>query len=72
MPGHAGIGRVVAMSKGVKQIKDWDMVDMPWLFETSGLSDYCLTSCETVCVSALYGWSIANRGLAHFCFAPAA
>jgi len=48
------------------------MVDMPSLFETCGLSDYCLTSCETVCESALYGWSIANRGLAHFCFAPAA
>ena len=39
-PGHEGIGRVVAMGKGVKQIKEGDLVGVPWLFEACGLCDY--------------------------------
>jgi len=71
-PGHEGIGRVVAMGKGVKRIKEGDMVGVPWLFEACGLCDYCLTSRETMCESALYGGYTANGGFAEFCVAPAA
>ena len=71
-PGHEGIGRVVAMGRGVKQIKEGDMVGVPWLFEACGLCDYCLTSRETMCESALYGGYTANGGFAQYCVAPAA
>jgi len=71
-PGHEGIGRVVAMGKGVKQVKEGDLVGVPWLFEACGLCDYCLTSRETMCHSALYGGYTANGGFAEYCVAPAA
>lgn len=79
-PGHEGIGRVVALGKGVKQIlgtvvkqiKEGDMVGVPWLFEACGSCYYCLTSRETMCESALYGGYTANGGFAEYCVAPAA
>ena len=71
-PGHEGIGRVIGMGRGVKQIKEGDMVGVPWLFEACGPCDYCLTSRETMCESALYGGYTANGGFAEYCVAPAA
>ena len=79
-PGHEGIGCVVAMGKGVKpilgkgvkQISEGDRVGVPWLFEACGLCDYCLTSRENMCPSALYGGYTANGSFAEYCVAPAA
>ncbi len=70
-PGHEGIGRVVAMGRGAKQIKEGDRVGVPWLFAACGLCDYCLTGRETMCESALYGGYSANGGFAEYCVAPA-
>lgn len=72
VPGHEGIGRVVQLGKGVKELKEGDRVGIPWLFEACGLCDYCLTSRETMCESALYGGYSANGGFAEYCAAPAA
>ena len=72
VPGHEGIGRVLAMGKNLKGVKEGDMVGVPWLFEACGLCDYCLTSRETMCESALYGGYSANGGFAEYCVAPAA
>ena len=72
VPGHEGIGRVIALGKNVKGVKEGDMVGVPWLFEACGLCDYCLTSRETMCESALYGGYSANGGFAEYCVAPAA
>jgi propanol-preferring alcohol dehydrogenase len=72
VPGHEGIGRVVEMGKNVEGIKEGDMVGVPWLFRACGLCDYCLTSRETMCESALYGGYTANGGFAEYCVAPAA
>jgi alcohol dehydrogenase, propanol-preferring len=71
-PGHEGIGRVVAMGHGVKQIKEGDRVGVPWLFEACGLCDFCLTGRENMCPSAIYGGYTANGGFAEYCVAPAA
>ena len=72
VPGHEGIGRVIAMGRNVSGIKEGQMVGVPWLFEACGLCDYCLTSRETMCESALYGGYSANGGFAEYCVAPAA
>ena len=72
VPGHEGIGRVIAMGRNVKGVKEGDLVGVPWLFEACGLCDYCLTSRETMCESALYGGYTANGGFAEYCVAPAA
>lgn len=72
IPGHEGIGRVVAMGRGVKGIEEGDLVGVPWLFQACGLCDFCLTARETMCESALYGGYSANGGFAEYCVAPAA
>ncbi len=72
IPGHEGIGRVVGMGKNVSGIKEGDRVGVPWLFSACGQCDYCLTSRETMCGSALYGGYSANGGFAEYCVAPAA
>ena len=79
-PGHEGIGRVVAIGKGVKpiigegvkQIQEGDMVGVPWLFEACGMCDYCLSGRENMCPSAIYGGYTANGSFAEYCVAPAA
>jgi propanol-preferring alcohol dehydrogenase len=71
-PGHEGIGRVVSMAKGVKQIKEGDRVGVPWLFEACGLCEYCLTSRENMCGAARYGGYTANGSFAEYVVAPAA
>jgi propanol-preferring alcohol dehydrogenase len=72
IPGHEGIGRVVAMARGVKQIKEGDRVGVPWLFEACGLCDYCLTSRENMCGAARYGGYTANGSFSEYVVAPAA
>ena len=79
-PGHEGIGRVVSLGKGVKpilgtgikQVQEGDRVGVPWLFEACGFCEYCLTSRENMCPSALYGGYSANGSFAEYCVAPAA
>ena len=79
-PGHEGIGRVVAIGRGVKpilgdgvkQVKEGDLVGVPWLFQACGACDYCLTSRENMCPSAVYGGYTANGSFAEYCVAPAA
>ena len=72
VPGHEGIGRVIEMGTHVEGIKEGDMVGVPWLFQACGLCDFCLTSRETMCESALYGGYTANGGFAEYCVAPGA
>lgn len=71
VPGHEGIGRVISMGRNVRSLKEGDRVGVPWLFQACGLCDYCLTSRETMCESALYGGYTANGGFAEYCVAPA-
>ena len=54
-PGHEGIGRVVAIGRGVKpilgdgvkQVKEGDLVGVPWLFQACGACDYCTPAART-------------------------
>lgn len=71
VPGHEGIGRVISIGRNVRSLKEGDRVGVPWLFQACGLCDYCLTSRETMCESALYGGYTANGGFAEYCVAPA-
>ena len=79
-PGHEGIGRVVSLGKGIKpilgtgikQVQEGDRVGVPWLFGACGFCEYCLTSRENMCPSALYGGYSASGSFAEYCVAPAA
>jgi len=71
VPGHEGVGRVVALGAGARGLKVGARVGVPWLFHACGLCDYCLTGRETMCESADYTGYTANGGFAEYCVAPA-
>jgi alcohol dehydrogenase, propanol-preferring len=69
IPGHEGIGTVVAVGIGVTIVKDGDRVGVPWLYSACGHCEYCLSAWETVCGDAQYGGYTKNGGFAEYIFA---
>ncbi len=51
IPGHEGIGEVVALGNNVKNLKLGDIVGIPWLHTACGYCEYCITGRETLCES---------------------
>jgi alcohol dehydrogenase, propanol-preferring len=69
IPGHEGIGRVVALGAGVTQVKEGDRVGVPWLYSACGHCEHCLAAWETVCAEAQYGGYTVNGGFAEYILA---
>jgi alcohol dehydrogenase, propanol-preferring len=69
IPGHEGIGRVVALGAGVTEVKEGDRVGVPWLYSACGHCEYCLTAWETVCAEAEFGGYTKNGGFAEYILA---
>ena len=72
IPGHEGIGRVVALGAGAKGVKEGDRVGVPWLFSACGHCEHCLAAWETVCDKAEFGGYTRNGGFADYIVADAA
>jgi alcohol dehydrogenase, propanol-preferring len=51
IPGHEGVGHVVAAGAGVRSLKEGDRVGVPWLHTACGHCKHCLTGWETLCRS---------------------
>jgi propanol-preferring alcohol dehydrogenase len=51
VPGHEGVGIVVARAPGVTEVAVGDRVAMPWLGYACGACDYCVSGWETLCES---------------------
>ncbi len=51
IPGHEGVGRVVAVGAGVREVKEGDRVGVPWLYSACGGCAHCLSGWETLCHS---------------------
>ncbi|MBD0257173.1 MAG: zinc-dependent alcohol dehydrogenase, partial [Cytophagales bacterium] len=51
IPGHEGVGRVVAVGAGVKEVREGDRVGVPWLYSACGGCPHCLGGWETLCAS---------------------
>ena len=49
IPGHEGVGTVVALGAGVTLVEAGDRVGVPWLHTACGHCEYCLTGWETLC-----------------------
>ncbi|NLS19989.1 alcohol dehydrogenase AdhP [Rhizobium sp. P40RR-XXII] len=49
IPGHEGVGNVVAVGPGVKHVKEGDRVGVPWLYTACGHCKHCLGGWETLC-----------------------
>jgi len=69
IPGHEGIGLVVALGAGVTSVKEGDRVGVPWLYSACGHCEYCLTAWETVCAKAEFGGYTKNGGFAEYIIA---
>jgi alcohol dehydrogenase, propanol-preferring len=69
IPGHEGIGLVVALGTGVTAVKEGERVGVPWLYSACGHCEYCLTAWETVCGEAQFGGYTKNGGFAEFILA---
>ena len=51
IPGHEGVGEVVALGEGVTDLAVGDMVGNAWLWSACGDCQYCRTGWETLCES---------------------
>lgn len=69
IPGHEGIGLVVAIGAGVTSVKEGDRVGVPWLYSACGHCEYCLSAHETVCAAAQFGGYTKNGGFAEYILA---
>jgi alcohol dehydrogenase, propanol-preferring len=49
VPGHEGVGRVVAVGDGVDDLIEGDAVGIPRLHDACGRCEYCQTGWETLC-----------------------
>jgi len=66
IPGHEGIGIVVALGAGVTSVREGERVGVPWLYSACGHCEYCLSAWETVCASAQFGGYTQNGGFAEY------
>ncbi len=69
IPGHEGIGVVVALGAGVTSVQEGERVGVPWLYSACGHCEYCLSAWETVCASAQFGGYTQNGGFAEYILA---
>jgi propanol-preferring alcohol dehydrogenase len=69
IPGHEGIGRVVAAGSGVTGIKVGERVGVPWLHGTCGRCEYCLSGRENLCPEKSFTGYTANGAFAEFVLA---
>jgi propanol-preferring alcohol dehydrogenase len=69
IPGHEGIGIVVALGADVISVKEGERVGVPWLYSACGHCEYCLTAWETVCAKAEFGGYTKNGGFAEYILA---
>lgn len=71
IPGHEAIGYVVALGKGVTNVKEGDIVGAPWLFSACGCCEFCITGWETLCETQQNGGYSVDGGYAEYVIADA-
>jgi propanol-preferring alcohol dehydrogenase len=49
IPGHEGVGEIVALGAGVRRFREGDLVGIAWLHDACGHCEHCLTGWETLC-----------------------
>jgi len=71
IPGHEAVGYVVALGRDVQNVKEGDIVGVPWLYSACGYCDYCITGWETLCQSQQNGGYSVDGGYAEYVIADA-
>ncbi|HSD16274.1 MAG TPA: alcohol dehydrogenase AdhP [Thermomonas sp.] len=71
IPGHEGVGTVVAVGAGVSHVKEGDRVGIPWLYSACGYCEHCLGGWETLCESQQNTGYSVNGSFAEYALANA-
>ncbi|CAM4328721.1 alcohol dehydrogenase AdhP [Kerstersia similis] len=71
IPGHEGVGHVVAVGQGVTHVKEGDRVGIPWLYSACGYCEHCLGGWETLCEKQQNAGYSVNGGFAEYALANA-
>lgn len=71
IPGHEGVGEVVAVGSGVERLKVGDRVGVPWLHSACGYCEHCLGGWETLCHSQQNTGYSVHGAYAEYTVAPA-
>jgi len=66
IPGHEAIGYVVALGPDVKEVKEGDIVGVPWLYSACGCCEFCITGWETLCKTQQNGGYSVDGGYAEY------
>lgn len=66
IPGHEGVGRIVALSGDGGSHQIGDRVALPWLGYACGRCRYCVSGWETYCQSAQYTGYTVDGGFAEY------
>lgn len=71
IPGHEGVGHIVAVGDGVSHVKEGDRVGVPWLYSACGYCEHCLGGWETLCESQQNTGYSVNGSFADYTLADA-
>jgi alcohol dehydrogenase, propanol-preferring len=71
IPGHEGIGHVVALGSNVRRarVKEGDRVGIPWLHSACGYCPHCRTGWETLCAAQQNSGYSINGSFAEYALA---
>ncbi|MFO1284232.1 MAG: zinc-dependent alcohol dehydrogenase family protein [Burkholderiales bacterium] len=71
VPGHEAVGVVERVGCGVSRWRVGERVGIPWLAQTCGCCEYCVSGRENLCVSARYAGCDRDGGYATHALADA-
>ena len=71
IPGHEGVGNVVAVGPGVTHLSEGDRVGVPWLYTACGHCSYCWSGWETLCEAQKNTGYSVNGAFAEYVVADA-
>jgi len=71
VPGHEGVGIVVATGRGVTNLSEGNRVAIPWLGWACGACEYCASGWETLCLQQKNTGYSVDGGYAEYVVAEA-
>ncbi|MFC3034346.1 alcohol dehydrogenase AdhP [Pseudoalteromonas fenneropenaei] len=71
VPGHEGVGEVVALGDQVTHLKVGDRVGIPWLYSACGQCEHCLSGNENLCLAQQNAGYSVDGSYAEYCKANA-
>ena len=66
IPGHEGVGEVVALGEGVTTLSEGDLVGNAWLWSACGVCEYCRTGWETLCEEQQNGGYVVDGSFGQY------